>query len=308
MNWLQVAHVSKETNGRQACRDISFALKQSQRLAIAGETGSGKSTLLRMIAGLVQPDAGTITLEGMRVEGPEEKLVPGHVAIAYLSQQFELPRFLRVGELLDYVDVLDASYSQHLYELCHIDHLLDRRSDELSGGERQRIALARLLIRSPKLLLLDEPFSNLDVQHKTILKQVIAAISHELNITPVLVSHEPSDTLPWANHILVLQQGEVVQQGPPEIIYREPVSPYVAGLFGPGVYLPDLFAGSSRVFYRPEDLMLVNSGEALKGTVVASLFLGGHYDIVVQAANRQLVVRSSTPYNAGEAVHVRPVS
>src|SRR5580704_11857710 len=155
---------------------ISFSQQRGQKLAVAGATGSGKSTLLKMIAGLVQPDAGRILLEGVRVKGPLETLEAGHPGIAYLSQHFELWNNYRVWEILSYANDLEEEESGELYTICRIDHLLQRRTDQLSGGERQRIALARLLVRPPRLLLLDEPFSNLDRVHKETLQAVVRDI------------------------------------------------------------------------------------------------------------------------------------
>jgi len=186
-------------NGR-----ISFTQEKGRKLAIAGETGSGKSTLLKMIAGLAAVGPGEVRFEGSRVLGPLERLVPGQPGIAYLSQHFELWNNYRVEEVLSYANDLSVEESVELYGICHIDHLLARRTDQLSGGERQRIALARLLVKPPRLLLLDEPFSNLDMIHKDILKSVIRDITQRLDITCLLVSHDPLDVLSWADEVLVV--------------------------------------------------------------------------------------------------------
>ena len=167
-----------------------------------------------------------------RIKGPQEHLVPGHPGIVYLSQQFELPQFLRVEQILQYANKLDPATAENLYEVCRISHLLSRRTDHLSGGERQRIALARLVLSSPRLLLLDEPFSNLDIIHKNILKNVIQDVSKLLKITCILISHDPLDTLPWADEIIIMLGGKIIQQGSPEHIYLQPVNTYAAGLFG----------------------------------------------------------------------------
>src|SRR5690606_32752154 len=121
-------------------------------------------------------------------------------------------------------------------------HLLTRRTDELSGGERQRIALAKLLITSPQLLLLDEPFSNLDMMHRIVLKKVLKKISKQLSITCILVSHEPSDVLAWADKVIVIRNGIIVQKGTPKNIYTCPVDEYTAGLFGPYNFIPKQLA------------------------------------------------------------------
>ena len=223
---------------------ITFTLRKNQRLAIAGETGSGKSTLLKIIAGLATPNNPTpanplpanpstgVHFEGTKVLGPLERLIPGQPGIAYLSQHFELWHNYRVAEVLDYDNDLEPAAATTLYQLCHIDHLLHRRTDQLSGGERQRIALARLLVHPPRLLLLDEPYSNLDMIHKRTLKLVLSNIAGKFDITLVLVSHDPCDTLTWAHHLIVLKDSRIIQSGPPRHVYGQPRDEYVAGLLG----------------------------------------------------------------------------
>ena len=151
MSWLVVKSVSKSFKEPLVLNDIHLQVAQGERLAIAGETGSGKSTLLKIIAGLIQPDTGTIFFQGVRVLGPEEKLLPGHDKIGYLSQHFELLNNYRVEEVLEMKTVLPAAEAHRIFVLCDIVHLLARKTTELSGGERQRVALARtcLLYTSP---------------------------------------------------------------------------------------------------------------------------------------------------------------
>ena len=173
MALLTVSGLSKDERGKAIVKDIYFTQRVFQKIAIAGETGSGKTTLLKMIAGLVQPDAGEIQFENKRVAGPYEKLIPGHPGIAYLSQHFELRNNYRVEEELEAVNKLTDKEADNVYRVCRIEHLLKRRTDQLSGGERQRIVLAGLLTTSPRLLLLDEPYSNLDAVHRNIIKSVI---------------------------------------------------------------------------------------------------------------------------------------
>ncbi|HTF22251.1 MAG TPA: ATP-binding cassette domain-containing protein, partial [Chryseolinea sp.] len=145
MSFLQVSNVSKSGIDGLILDGISFQQRRRQKIAIAGETGSGKSSLLKIIGGLLQPDSGTVSFEGHRVDG-RDVLVPGHPHIAYLAQDFELPKSLRVEQVLEYARKQSPAEQAHLYEICHIEHLLKRRTHELSGGERQRVAVARLLI------------------------------------------------------------------------------------------------------------------------------------------------------------------
>jgi ABC-type sugar transport system ATPase subunit len=314
MAWLTVNGISKQENRSFTVNNVFFTQDQFQKIAIAGETGSGKTTLLKMIAGLVQPDAGEIIFKGRKVSGPFEKLIPGHPGIAYLSQHFELRNNYRVEEELEAVNTLHENEAKRIYEVCRISHLLQRKTNELSGGERQRIVLARLLITSPKLLLLDEPFSNLDGTHKSIIKSVIRDISDKLNITCMMVLHDEADILSWADSILVMQQGKIIQQGTPEQVYHQPVNEYCAGLFGEYNLidgkneaffpLPGMKLNGKHLLIRPEQFKLhSHPKDGWKGTVKNILFYGSHYTLEIVVGNTVVKVRAYTnQYEKGETV------
>jgi ABC-type sulfate/molybdate transport systems ATPase subunit len=313
---LKVAGIIRNGERDYVLKDISFTQRKLQKIAVAGETGSGKSTLLKTIAGLLQPDAGEIIFEDERIIGPDEKLIPGHPGICYLSQHFELPKSLRVEQVLTYANTLSDRHASSLFSVCQIDHLLKRRTDQLSGGEKQRIALAKLLISSPRLLLLDEPFSHLDMVHKNVLKTVIHDVSEKLKITCILVSHDPGDTLSWANKILVMKDGEVVQYGTPEKIYRNPVNEYVAGLFGKYTILTspclDVFKINTgrrkkNIFVRPENFEIVSKKrDAVAGKVNGIRFYGSYYEVEVLWSTTVITVRAAsvTNFGVGDTVYV----
>ncbi|WP_299707431.1 ABC transporter ATP-binding protein [uncultured Pontibacter sp.] len=304
MSFLEVAEISVHEEGHTVLHNITFGQREYEKIAIAGETGSGKSTLLQTIAGLVQPSAGQITFEGKRVIGPHDKLVPGHEGIAYLSQHYDLPQFLRVEQVLRYANMLQGDEAETLYEVCRISHLAQRKTNQLSGGERQRIALARLLSTWPDLLLLDEPYSNLDKGHKLLLQEVIHDITERLAITCILISHDPHDTLSWADRIIVLKGGRIIQEGTPEEVYRHPVDAYTAGLFGSYNLIPadvasefaaklGIAARRHDLLVRPEHVRLVPEGtHTLKGTVKSVTFYGGYYDVQVQLQGTIISVRT----------------
>jgi ABC-type sugar transport system ATPase subunit len=300
MSFLEVSGIRVIEEGNVVLDNISFSQEEFQKTAIAGETGSGKSSLLQTIAGLVQAVSGKVVFENKRVRGPHDVLVPGHPGVAYLSQQHELPQFLRVEQILQYANTLSVEDAEMVYEICRISHLLKRRTNQLSGGEKQRIALARLLVSSPSLLLLDEPYSNLDVVHKTILKSVIQDISDELAITCILISHDPADTLSWADQIIVMQGGKVIQQGTPKHIYSQPVNEYVAGLFGKYNLLEHTLANDfgveneaipkgKKTLIRPEAIKQVakNAG-GISATVQKVTFYGSYYEIDLTIAGTVL--------------------
>jgi ABC-type sugar transport system ATPase subunit len=297
MVFLKVSGINKKEGQRFSVKDINFEQGQFQKIAIAGETGSGKTTLLKMIAGLVQPDGGEIIFNGKRVLGPSEKLIPGHPGIAYLSQHFELRNNYRVEEELESKNLLTGKEADEIYSICRIQHLLKRKTAQLSGGERQRIVLARLLIVSPELLLLDEPFSNLDAIHKNIIKSVIYDIGEKLKITCIMVLHEAPDILSWADTILIIKDGQIIQQGGPEQVYRQPVNEYCAGLLGEynlidAEIFPSIrgmMPAGKKLLVRPEDFAIVSPGEnGVKGNVQNVLFWGSYYTADVQI-NQQLI-------------------
>jgi ABC-type Fe3+/spermidine/putrescine transport system ATPase subunit len=318
MALLTVSNLSFQEREHLVLQPLSFEQPRHHKLALAGESGAGKSTLLQLIAGLVQPTTGEVRVKGSRVRGPAIALVPGHPGVAYLSQKSDLPHFLRVEQVLRYASKRPAAEAQALYELCRIDHLLARRTDQLSGGEQQRVALARLLLGAPELLLLDEPFSNLDRVHKQVLQAIIEELGGRLGITCLLVSHDAADTLSWADELLVLHQGRLVQQGPPEHIYRQPADVYTAGLFGDY----NLVAGADRralapeaglaatgtLLVRPEQFHLGPVSEAsggLVGTVQAMRFFGSYYEATIQLPATSVRARVSHPtLSLGEHVRV----
>ena len=317
MALLKVFEIRRQEGNDFVLQNLSFTQQHLQKIAVAGASGSGKSTLLKIIAGLIQADSGEVWFDNKRVEGPNEKLIPGQREIAYLSQHFELRNNYRVEELLDYANVLSAEHANELYDLCRIGHLLKRRTDQLSGGEKQRIALARLLATSPKLLLLDEPFSNLDLIHKKILKAVIHDIGERLSITCTLVSHDPGDTLPWADEILIMKDGEIIQSGSPAEIYQRPVNEYAAALFGKYniisqsqkkklLKLAAIESNEKSIFIRPEHCKIVAEGEpSLKGKVNAVYFFGSYYEIEIMLSENIITIKTECyPPPIGNTVYV----
>ena len=291
-------------------KEVYFNQEAGQKIAIAGETGSGKTTLLKMIGGLLQPDDGNVYFENKRVLGPYEKLLPGHPSIAYLSQHFELRNNYRVEEELESKNLLTEKEANVIYSICRIEHLLKRKTNELSGGERQRIVLARLLTTHPKLLLLDEPFSNLDATHKVIIKTVIHDIISRLNVSCLMVSHDALDTLSWADKILVMKEGVIIQEGTPNEIYNRPANEYCAGLFGEYTLISDanafLLTGKQReLLLRPEHFIIdTTNTKGTKAVIQQVLFWGSYYTIDVQLGDQLIRIKTSAPFEKGNEVSI----
>lgn len=310
MNLLEVNGISRREGENFILRNISFSQEKFEKIAIAGATGSGKTSLLKIIAGLITPTEGAVVLEGKRIKGPEEKLIAGHPQIAYLSQQFELLNHYRVEEVLEMKNLLSKKDAEVIYAVCKIDHLLTRWTHQLSGGEKQRIALARLLITAPQLLLLDEPYSNLDVIHKNILKNVIRDISEQLRITCILVSHDPVDVLSWADTILVLKDGKLIQRGTPQEVYHQPVSEYAAALFGNYNLIEDGLlqklteSKTYHRFVRPESIFISNE-KGVKAKIINSRFMGSYYEMEIDVEGTTILAYTQNhSLQKGETVFI----
>jgi ABC-type sulfate/molybdate transport systems ATPase subunit len=306
MSFLEVSGIVRKESTIIPVNEVSFHQSPGERLAVVGETGSGKSTLLRMIAGLVQPDSGSIIFEGKRVKGPLQQLIAGHPRIAYLSQHFELRNNYRVEEVLQMVSQVSEEEAARIYAVCRVDHLFKRRTDQISGGERQRISIARLLTTAPSLMILDEPFSNLDLAHKSELKEVLNDAGTRLGISFLLASHDPQDVMAWAERILVLKNGHLVAEGSPEAMYRRPDSKYVAGLFGKYNLVR---YGTQPVMLRPEDVLInpkPSVAGSLPGKVVAIRFQGFYREVEVDISGQRLTAfdLDHRVYRVGEKVAV----
>lgn len=314
MEILRVEGLCRKEKENFTVNNISFSLVKHQKIAIAGATGSGKTTLLRMIAGLQQPSNGFVYFKEQKVLGPEEKLLSGHPQIAYLSQHFELRNNYRVAELMEMANKLNDFDAEKIYGLCRIEHLLQRKTNELSGGEKQRISLALLLTKSPQLLLLDEPFSNLDFIHRNIIKQVIEDVCQQLNISCILVSHDASDILAWADEILILQDGNLVQQGSPQQLYYKPNNEYCAGLLGDynlidaSVLLHTTVLANNiankKLLLRPEQILLTPASNIFqKDSIQRISFKGNCYLIDVLVGNQMIKVQvAENNFSVGDRV------
>lgn len=220
----------------EAVRNVSFSVKTGQILAIIGESGSGKSTLLKMIYGLLAPTRGEVRFDGTLIPDPAEVLIPGHPQMRMVTQNFE--------DLNTYATVWDNVSSQ----LSNIDlaakkretrktlsslrltALKDKRIADLSGGEKQRVAIAVALINRPHVLLLDEPFNQVDASFRETLQEDLLRIVSEMNLTVIMVSHDPSEVMALADQLLILRNGKKSADGEPRSLFSKPPNAYVARL------------------------------------------------------------------------------
>ena len=313
---LSVNQLSGRMGEYNAVNEISFVLNEGEKLAIAGETGSGKTTLLKMLSGFLQPENGEILFKGKKVKGPQEQLIAGHPKIAYLSQYFELRNNYYVRDFLEMAEVVPKDKAQLIYEICRIAHLLNRRTNALSGGERQRIALARLLITLPDLLLLDEPFSHLDYSHKEIIRQVLRDIEKEFGTSFILVSHDVSDLLSWADRILIIKEGRIVKEDNPHILFYQPPDAYCAEIMGAfsiisgglAKHLDPSLTGEAHPVYcvRPSQIQITHDPSFAEATVVEIVFFGNYYMIRVKCKDEIFqMIHLTNEFQVGQTIQIK---
>jgi ABC-type Fe3+/spermidine/putrescine transport system ATPase subunit len=211
---------------------ITFQLEKNEFLSIVGESGSGKSTLLKLFAGLLNPQTGKMYIDNDEILAPEKKLIPGHEAVKLVTQDYKLnPNFTLLEnvcyQLRTYTKEYQQERSNYLLNLFKIDHLSKQLPRNVSGGERQRTAFACALAEIPKLLLLDEPFSNLDNINKEIVKESLLSIRKTEQLACILVTHDLLDALSLGSQIMVIKNGQVLTIEPGHNLLKGHKNPYV---------------------------------------------------------------------------------
>lgn len=254
---LQLDHVSRTyaPGDRPAVRDVCLEVPEGELLALVGESGSGKTTLLRLICGLEKPDAGQVSINQRVVADDRCWIPPEKRHVGMVFQSGALFPHLTVEENIAYglrkaCRKRRCQRVESLLCLVGMDGFQKRYPHELSGGERQRLAVIRALAPEPEIVLLDEPFSNLDPGLRRGLRGEIHRILKELRTTAILVTHDTEDALHVGDRLAVLRDGRIEQTGDPRELYHHPVNGHCARLFGPAN-----FVGGGWI--RPEDMELI---------------------------------------------------
>lgn len=234
---LTIESLSKSfDNGKSyALEDVTFNLKAGQVCAIVGESGSGKTTLVRLIAGLERPDLGTVKMDGKVMASLGKFVQPEKRKIGLVFQEYALfPHLTVLDNVLYGISKVKnkKERAQKMLTLVGLEDMGQRYPHQLSGGQQQRVALARALAPEPELLILDEPFSNLDAMLRTQLRNEVFDIIRKTKVSVLFVTHDTQDALSVADEILILQNGKVVQKDAASNLYVNPNTLYVASLFG----------------------------------------------------------------------------
>ncbi|MTI61778.1 MAG: ABC transporter ATP-binding protein [Firmicutes bacterium] len=215
--------------------DLSLSINKGETVCILGESGSGKSSILRLLAGLEEPYDGYIEIDKKVMKDSNIYLPPENRGIGMVFQDYALFPHMTVAKNITYgfTDLKKAERRKRLnevMELVDIKELADRYPYQLSGGQQQRVALARAIAPQPRVLLLDEPFSNLDANLKDKIREKLKEIIKKINITTILVSHDIEDALNIADRLVIIKEGQVIEDSFPKSVIEKPKTEYIKGL------------------------------------------------------------------------------
>lgn len=333
-----------DNSERPAVNKVSFTVQPGEFFSLVGPSGCGKTTTLRSIAGLEQPDVGTIRIGETEVfSGDKQTEVPAHKrGIGMVFQSYAIWPHLSVFDNVAFPLTTGVQRTKNeirekvhaVLEMVGLRGYSERDATLLSGGQQQRLALARALVAEPKVLLLDEPLSNLDAKLREQMRIELRALQQRLGITTLYVTHDQEEALSMSDQIAVMNGGQIVQQGPPEDIYYHPENEFVAKFIGNTNLLKGKWSDGKIVFpwgqlciceesdersgpaiisIRPEYIEIVDRPpesvqNEFSGVVTSVMFLGQHYDCRVKIADDcvlRLHAGRSQKIRIGDCITVR---
>lgn len=324
---LELDHVSRHFDGRAVLSDISLAIPPGRITCLLGQSGCGKSTLLRIISGVDRPDpGGRIRIGGAEVTGPGRFVEPEDRKIGFMFQDYALFPHLDVAANLGFGlrDLTRSARRDRVAQVAErigIAHLLDRYPHSLSGGEQQRVALARALAPEPAILLMDEPFSNLDQGLRERVRRETVEILRRTGTTAIIVTHDPQEALALGDLIVLMRAGRIEQAGTPFEIYDRPRSAYAAEFMGPCNRLAGIWSGGrietpigtfpadldlpdgalALACIRPQALSIGPDGQGISARVMQKTFTGEseQIDIMVHPLAQPLRMHSHVRITMG---------
>jgi iron(III) transport system ATP-binding protein len=335
MTAIRIQHVTKRyEGGTLALDDVSLEVAEGEMFFLLGPSGCGKTTLLRTLAGFIQPDSGDVFFGEQRIT----PLPPRARGAGMVFQTYALWPHMTVTKNVAYgLEVRGVARSEitqrveQTLKLVKLDGLGERRPTQLSGGQQQRVALARALIIEPKVLLLDEPLSNLDARLRDEMREEIRRLHQETGLTMVYVTHDQKEALALADRLAVMDRGKPVQVGPPREVYRRPTTRFVAGFLGDCNFVPgtmrsrdgetctvetalgtlvgecgndDVKSGAAvTCAFRPQDLAIATDGDSANrfvAEVEQASFLGELVHVRLRAGESKTpIVLAGLPQAAG---------
>ncbi len=340
-DYLRVEGLRKAFGREAAVDGITFGVEKGKILTLLGPSGCGKTTTLRCIAGLEHPDAGTITIDGEPVTSVAQRILapPERRHVGMVFQSYAVWPHMTVAQNVGYpLEVRKWSRKEiaarvdQVLELVGLARFREQYATRLSGGQQQRVALARALIYNPRLLLFDEPLSNLDAKLREQLRIEIVRLQREVGITSVYVTHDQAEAMVISDQIIVMNRGRIEQQGDARAIYTRPANRFVAEFIGLANLLPaavvaaaagdgflraEVALGGGRratlralasgggavpgrsvlISIRPEDVEVGPAGAAggdnrIEGTVASAVYMGNYVDYQVDAGELRIRVQA----------------
>ena len=252
---LQIQGISKSYGKQNVLRNFNLDIESGEIISVVGSSGSGKTTLLRLISGLEMPDNGQITLKNKIVSSDNNFVRPEDRDCSLVFQDYALFPNMSMRQNIYFGKNSESNKEkiEQLIEITGIENILEKFPHQCSGGEQQRVALVRSLAIDPSLVLMDEPLSNLDYNLKVNLALVIRNLLKKFKITAIIVTHDIMDAMEMSDRIIVIDKGEVMQNGLPNELYNNPQSKKIALLFGDTNFIPlEMFPDSKNKFYDTE--------------------------------------------------------
>ena len=328
---ITLEHISKSYGSQLILDDLNLSIYENSFVTLLGPSGCGKTTTLRIIGGFETPDKGRVIFDGEDITS----LAPNKRQLNTVFQKYALFTHMDVAENIAFglkIRNKPQSYIndkiKYALRLVNLDGYEHRMPDSLSGGQQQRVAIARAIVNEPKVLLLDEPLGALDLKLRQEMQYELIRMKNELGITFIYVTHDQEEALTMSDHIVVMNQGYIQQEGSPEKIYNEPENAFVADFIGDSNIigatmvrdeLVDILGtkfvcvdkgfGENKpvdVVIRPEDIVLVPRGQGtLPGVVSHVIFKGVHYEMEVEAGGFEWLVHSTKLSEVGSEVDIQ---
>ena len=301
VNTISFQYQTKKT----VLKDISFQLKKGDHLCVMGESGCGKSTLLKAVYGLLDLNKGTVFWDETEVLGPKHHLVPGMDFIKYVAQDFDLMPYTSVSEnikkfLSRFYPEEAQKRTKELLEVIEMTDFANTKVKTLSGGQQQRVAIARALAKEPELILLDEPFSQIDNFKKNSLRRKLFAYLKEKNIACIVATHDKNDALSFADTLLILRNHTILVNGTPKNIYNNPKENYIAALFDD---VSEITINNKKQLLYPHQIQIVEKSE-LEATVLQSYYKGFYWLIEAEFEREKIFVNHTSNLEKNTKIQV----
>jgi ABC-type Fe3+/spermidine/putrescine transport system ATPase subunit len=310
---LTVASISfGYTKKKTVLDNFNFSLKEGEHLCVMGESGCGKSTLLKAIYGLLNLKKGEIYWKENQVLGPKFNLVPGMDLFKYVAQDFDLMPYISVAEnikkfLSRFYPEESEARTQELLDVIEMTSFANTKVKNLSGGQKQRVAIARALANEPELLLLDEPFGQIDNFKKNSLRRKLFTYLKEKNIACIVATHDKNDALSFADSLLIIRNNRILVNNTPIEIYKNPENKYIAALFDD---VNDIVLNEEKVLLYPHQIKIIehsakNTALPIKrATVLNSYFKGAYWLIEAVFENQVVFLNHSADLKKNKAIHI----